>query len=99
MLCKKCGKYHPVLEPCYYDLPHEIIIQYTAEQLARASDEKIVNELRRRSIVTLPHPNPYSPDYSLPVVSTRSLSDPRRRAWRMHCLEVLADADTMSAYS
>lgn len=96
MKCKKCGKYHPVLEPCYYDLPHQIIIHYTAEQLARASDEQIVNELRRRSIVTLPHPNPDSPDYSLPVFSPKALTDSRRRAWREHCLEVLEKADLVS---
>lgn len=98
MLCKKCGKYHPEFEPCYYDLPHEIIIHYTAEQLARASDEQIANELRRRSIVSLPHPNPSSPDYSLPVLSSKSLTDPRRRVWRKYCLQLLAEADMMPAY-
>jgi hypothetical protein len=93
MLCKICGKYHPVLEPCYADPPHDIIVHYTAEQLARASDEQIVNELRRRSIIALPHPNPDSPDYSLPVLTSKYLSDPRRSAWRKHCLALLAQSE------
>lgn len=96
MKCKKCGKYHPVLEPCYYDLPNKMIVHYTANQLIHASDEAIVDELRRRGIVTMPHPNPDSPDYVLPVLTSKHLTDRRRIAWREHCLELLADTDAVA---
>lgn len=93
MICKKCGKYHPPLEPCYYDLPHNIIIRQSATELAHASDKSIADELRRRGLTTLPHPNPDSPDYVLPVLATKHLSDQRRQDWREFCLEVLSRDD------
>jgi len=95
MICKKCGKYHPLLEPCYHDLPHKIVIRYTSCQLTYASDKEIANEIRRRGLIALPHPNPQSPDYSLPVLTPKHLSNAKRRAWRRYCLELLSQVDTI----
>ena len=96
MICKKCGKYHPALEPCYYDLPHNIIVHHSAAELVHASDEEIDNELRRRGITALPHPNPHSPDYSMPVLANNYLSDYKRSTWRKYCLALLKHDDRVA---
>lgn len=89
MLCKTCGKYHPILEQCYSDLPKDIMIVYTRSQLKHASDKDIVNELRKRGIIALPHPNPKSPEYTLPVLAPENLRDCKRITWRKYCIDLL----------
>lgn len=94
MLCEKCGKYHPPLEPCYCDLPNEIVVHFTAPQLEHASDRRIVKELQKRGILFPPRPDADSPDYSLPVLASQHLTNRKRIAWRRICLKLIRQSDS-----